>query len=40
MIEIGRYNQPTKDNRHCPICGCNVIEDEVHFLFQCSTYTL
>ena len=36
MIEIGRYNQPTKE----PICGCNVIEDEVHFLFQCATYTL
>ena len=40
MIEIGRYNQTTNDNRHCPFCGCNVIEDEVHFLFQCSTYTL
>ena len=36
MIEIGRYNQTTKDNRHCPFCGCNVIEDEVHFLFQWS----
>ena len=40
MIEIGIYNQTTKVNRHCPICGCNVIEEEVHFLFQCSTYTL
>ena len=28
MIEIGRYNQTKKDNRHCPFCGCNVIEDE------------
>ena len=36
MIEIGRCNQTTKDNRHCPFCGCNVIEDEVHFLFQWS----
>ena len=35
MIEIGRYNQTTEDNRHCPFCGCNVIEGEVHFLFQC-----
>ena len=34
MIEIGRHNQTTKDNRHWPFCGCNVIEDEVHFLFQ------
>ena len=40
MIEIGRYNQTTKDNRHCPFCECNVIEDEVHFLFQCPTYSM
>ena len=40
LIEIGRYNRTTKDNRHCPFCGCNVIEDEVHFLFQCPTYSL
>ena len=40
MIEIGRYNQTTKDNRHCPFCGYNVIEDEVHFLFQCPTYSM
>ena len=33
MIEIGRYNQTTKDNRYCPFCGSSVIEDEVHFLF-------
>ena len=41
MIEIGRYNQSiTKDNRHCPFCGCNVTEDEVHFCFQCPTYSM
>ena len=40
MIEIGRYNQTTKDNRYCPFCGCNVIEDEVLFLFQCPTYCM
>ena len=40
MIGIGRYNQTTKDNRHCPFSGCNVIEDEVHFLFQCPTYSM
>ena len=39
MIEVGRYNQTTKDNRHCPVCGCNVIDDEVHFLFQCPKYS-
>ena len=41
MIEIGRDNQTTKDKGHCPFCGRNVIEDEVHFLFQCpSTYSM
>ena len=40
MTEKGRYNQTTKDNRHCLFCGCNVIEDEVHFLFQCRTYSM
>ena len=40
MIERGRYNQTTKDNRHCPFCGFNVIKDEAHFLFQCPTLTL
>ena len=38
MIEIGRYT--TKDNRHCPFCGSNLIEDEVHFLFRCPTYPM
>ena len=23
-----------------PFFGCNVIEDEVHFLFQCPTYSM
>ena len=40
MIEIGRHNQTTKDNSHCPFRGYNVIEDEVHFLFQCPTYSM
>ena len=29
IIELGRYNQTTKDNRHCPFCGSSLIEDEV-----------
>ena len=40
MIEIGRYNQTTTDNRHCPFCGSNLIEDEVHFRFHCPTYSM
>ena len=31
MIEMGRYSQITKDNRHCPVYGSNLIEDEIHF---------
>ena len=37
MIELGRYNQTTKDNRHCPFWGSSLIKDEVHFLFHCPT---
>ena len=39
MIEIGGYNQTTKDNRNCPFGESNLIEQEVHFFFQMS-YTL
>ena len=38
VIEIGRYS--TKDYRHCPFCGSNLIEDEVHFLFRYPTYSM
>ena len=38
MIEIGKYNQTTKYNRRCPFRGANLIEDEVRFIFPCSTY--
>ena len=37
---MGRYNQTTKDDRHCPFCGSNLIEHEVHFLFRCPTYPM
>ena len=40
MIDIGKYNQTTKDNRHCPFCGSNLIEDEIHFLFRCTIYSV
>ena len=40
MIELGRYNQTTRDNRNCPFCGFNQIEDEIHFLFNCSKWSL
>ena len=40
MIELGRYNQISRDNRLCQICGSNQIEDEIHFLFHCSKYSI
>jgi len=40
MIELGRYNQISRDNRLCPICGSNQIEDEIHFPFYCSKYSI
>ena len=38
--ELGRYNQTTRDKRNCPFCGFSQIEDEIHFLFNCSTFSL
>ena len=38
MIEIGRYNQTTKETVR--VCGSNLIEDEVQFLFRCPTYSM
>ena len=40
MIEQGTYNQSSRENRHCPLCGSNQIEDEIHFLFHCSKYSI
>ena len=40
LLEIGRYNQNTRDNRHFPLCGSNLIEEDVHFLFRCITYPM
>ena len=35
MIELGGYNwTTTKDKRHCPFCGSNLTDDELHFLFH------
>ena len=39
MIEVGRYNQTTTVHRNCPFRGSNQ-KDEIHFLFNCSKYSL
>ena len=38
-IETGRYNQTAVEDRLCNICNSNEVEDEAHFLFNCSAYT-
>ena len=35
-IETGRWTQQPIENRRCKMC--NVLEDEFHFLFECSLY--
>ena len=40
MIEQGKYNQISRENRHCPLCGSNQIENETHFLFHCFKYSI
>ena len=34
FIENGRYDQIPRDNRLCPTCKSNQIEDEIHLLFS------
>ncbi len=38
LIETGRYDKIPRDNRLCPTCESNQIEDEVHLLFHCTKY--
>ena len=38
LIETGRYDQIPRDNRLCPTCKSNQIEDEIHLLFHCTKY--
>ena len=36
-IEKGRRKNIVRENRFCKICNLNVLENEVHFLFECPT---
>ena len=40
QIETGRYNNVNLQDRKCPICRGEQIEDEIHFLLHCSCYTV
>ena len=37
-IEVGRYRDIPLEKRLCQVCKCNTVEDEIHFLCQCSKY--
>ena len=39
MIELGRY-QTDHISRLCPLCKSNQVENETHFLLDCSKYSL
>ena len=42
MIEHGRYqiDHLPRENRLCPLCNSNQVEDEIHFLFHCNKYSV
>ena len=39
-IETGRWTNIIRENRICTQCGQNKVEDEYHFLFDCSKHTI
>ena len=39
MIETGRYDNIPRNERVCNVCSCKTIEDEVHFLLDCPSYS-
>ena len=40
MVESGRYNKKrqNREDRLCKICTSGKVENEFHFMFECSTY--
>lgn len=37
-IEIGRYSGIPRNERYCPLCKNNSIEDEIHVMLYCPSY--
>ena len=37
-IEVGRQNDVSAENRLCYVCNSHVIEDEFHFIMNCSAF--
>ena len=40
MIEKGRHKGLDKEERICPFCGGDNVEDEYHFIFECPTFII
>ena len=42
IIELGRYQTDhiSRENRLCPLCKSNQVENEIHFLLDCSKHSL
>ena len=37
-LELGRYKQIPRNERWCPLCKTNKIENEFHIIFECPVY--
>ena len=38
-VEIGRYNNIPRSERYCQMCDLRSVEDEIHVLLYCPSYT-
>ena len=38
QVEVGRWQGIPIEERICPVCNLNQVEDECHFLFECNNY--
>ena len=39
LIETGRYDNIPRNEKVCNVCNCKTIEDEIHFLLDCPSYS-
>ena len=39
QVDIGRFDQISRNCRVCQVCFAKVVEDEQHFLFECPAYS-
>ena len=39
MIEVGRHKKNPSNERFCPLCPNPVVEDEIHFLVNCQSFS-